>query len=563
MLDSVCTRWPVAVPALLRSFSFVLVAFFLLPNAGLAQVDDLVHQHIHMHVPVVTTAGKQATLTFAAPASAISYNGVIVMGSATGGFERGFVRFEEAGGWSAWMPLTYLEASTSERFLAGFRGSVYRNNAGFELRFDVEAGNSVTIIDAGTFDNRLDNEGYVAQDVAPAPPINRPASQAIIPPSLIPRGEWGAESFVGSPVPLANPSYNRMTFHHAACCGASTYEEGLASVKGIQDFHQNVRGWSDIGYHFIFDQSGRIYQGRPFLDNRTNLDRAPVLAQGAHVGGFNTGNIGVAVLGCYHPPEGGGCQDTMSPALRDSVVTIFAYLKEQYGVSTENLFGHRDQGSTSCPGDNNYTLLPALRTEIEALIVSGNQPIAFASLGAMNAEDGVIQLSFAFEEVFDVASFRVDRETETTAITVYSSSAPPETGFEAMFTDAAVPSPEPVQYSLYAVSTTGTEQRLASTEASIVSPDGFLLGENYPNPAQARTTIRYYLNQDGIVSLSVYDVRGKRVASLVNTFQERNQWYTATLDTDGLANGIYFYRIQVTGFSSIIFDETRTLSVVR
>lgn len=567
MLDSVFTRrpfaMPVFVPVLLRSLSFVLAAFLLLPKTGIAQVDDLVHQHIQMDAPVTTTAGKQATLTFTAPASAISYNGVIVTGSATGDFTRGFVRFEEAGGWSVWMPLTYLQTSTNERFMAGHRSDVYRSNAGFELRFDVEAGNSVTITDAGTFDNRLDDEAYVLPHAEPAPRTTQPANQAIIPPSLIPRVEWGAASFVGSPVPLANPGYNRMTFHHAACCGASTYEEGLASVKGIQDFHQNVRGWSDIGYHFIFDQSGRVYQGRPFLDNRTNLDRPPVLAQGAHVGGFNTGNIGVAVLGCYHPPEGGGCQDTMSPALRDSVVTMFAYLKEQYGVSTENLFGHRDQGSTSCPGDNNYTLLPALRTEIEALIVSGNQPIAFASLDANTAEDGVIQLSFSFSEVFDVATFRVERETENSTTTIYTSDTPPAPGFAEAITDPGVASPEPVQYALYAVSTTGNEQRLASTEASIERPAGFILGENYPNPTQSRTTIRYYLDQDGIVLLSVYDARGKRVAQLVNTFQERNQWYSAAFDAEGLANGIYFYRIQVTGFSSIIFDKTRTLSVIR
>ncbi len=562
MLDSVSARRSFVLPALLRSLCLALAGLMLLPLSGYAQVDDLVHQKIQMPAPQVRIAGKQATLTFEATA-AISYNGVILTGTATGAYERGFIRFEEAGNWSDWKPLTYLEASTNERFLAGYRSNTYRSNAGFELRFDVAAGDQVVVTDIGTFDNRLDSETYEIQDAVTPPRIKRPASQAIIPPTLISRGEWGAETFVGSPVPLANPSYNRMTFHHAACCGASTYEEGIASVKGIQDFHQNVRGWSDIGYHFVFDQSGRIYQGRPFLDNRTNLDRPPALAQGAHVGGFNTGNIGVAVLGCYHPPEGGGCQDTMSPALRDSVVTIFAYLKEQYGVSTENLFGHRDQGSTSCPGDNNYTLLPALRTEIEELIIAGNQPIAFASLGASNADDGVIQLSFSFTEVFDVTAFRVDRETETTSTTVYSSEAPPSAGFEAMFTDAAVASPEPVQYSLYALSTTGNEQRLASTVASITNPDGFLLGENYPNPTQARTTIRYYLDQDGIVNLSVYDVRGKRVASLVNTFQERNQWYTATLDTDGLANGIYFYRMQVTGFSNIIFDDTRTLSVVR
>ncbi len=542
----------------------LLLTLFFLPRSSEAQVDDLVHQKIQLASPSAVTAGKTASLTYAATAGAISYNGVILTGSATGDFERGFIRFETPEGWTTWYPLTYQATSTRHRFLAGYRSDVFYDGSAFEVRFDMDAGNMVLVTDIGTFDNRLDAEEFVIQDTNTQPELNRWNSRAIIPPSLIPRREWGADSFVGSPVPLANPSYNRMTFHHAACCGAETRAEGLASVKGIQDFHQNVRGWSDIGYHFIFDQSGRVYQGRPFLDNRTNLNQPPVLAQGAHVGGFNTGNIGVAMLGCYHPPEGGGCQDTLSPAMRDSVVTLFAYLKERYGVSTSNLLGHRDQGSTSCPGDNNYPLLPALRMEIEELILSGNQPIAQATLGSTVAEDGVVQLSLSFEEVIDVTFFRVDRETEATSTTVFSSAEIPAAGFTASFTDADVATTEPVLYSLYAVSAAGNEQRLASTASlSILNPNSFVLGENYPNPVQSSTTIRYYLDQEGIVNLSVYDTRGKRVANLVSTFQEGDQWYNARLNTDNLANGTYFYRMQVTGFSSIIFDETRTLSVVR
>ena len=159
---------------------------------------------------------------------------------------------------------------------------------------------------------------------------------------LIPRAAWGAESFRGTPIPLNRPDYVNITFHHTAGFGALTLEEGLQQVKNIQDFHQNGRGWSDIGYQFVMDRSGRLYQGRPFLNNGVPFEEGPPLAQGAHVGGHNTGNIGVSVLGCYHPPEGSSCRDQMTPAALDSLLTMFAYLVERYGAPPENIMGHRD-----------------------------------------------------------------------------------------------------------------------------------------------------------------------------------------------------------------------------
>ncbi len=433
----------------------------------LAQVDDLFQQQVTLQPLATTTAGKTTTFLFKTQQVGQEYNGVILSGTATGDFSQGFIRFQAAAGWTEWFPLKYLDTSTKELFLAGYRDNTFRPGTAFELRFNMPAGTSINLTGTGVFDNRLDeDEGVTTQSAEHAhiPPV----TATIDPPALIPRGEWGADSFVGNPVPLANPSYNRMTFHHAACCGASTYEEGIAQVKGIQDFHQEVRGWSDIGYHFVFDQSGRLYQGRPFLDNRTDLNLPPVLAQGAHVGGANTGNIGVAVLGCYHPPEGGACVDVMSTALRDSLVTLYAYLSERYGVDTENLFGHRDQSATSCPGDNNYALLPSLRTEIDGLKLSGGQP----------------------------------------------------------------------------------------------RPTTFFLAENFPNPFVSSTTIRYYLDQEGFVSIKVYDTAGRLVSSLVDAYQDADQWYTAEFLAGNLGNGTYFYRMQVVGFSDVIFDETRTLSII-
>ena len=350
-----------------------MLAYAALPEASLAQIDDLVHQKVSYTYVTSPDAGKSETQVISTIAAAGAYNGVVLSGSATQEFSRGYIRFQSNIGWTTWYPLQYLSTSTNELFLAGFRSETYRSDNPFELRFDGPG--VITLHDVGVFDNRLDEDRMPAEGGKRGASLQSSSISALQAPRLIPRGEWGAEAFTGGePIPLARPSYDRMTFHHAACCSASTYEQGIAQVKAIQDFHQDVRGWSDIGYHFVFDQSGRLYQGRPFLDDRTNLAQPPVLAQGAHVGGNNRGNIGVALLGCYHPPEGSGCVDQMSPALRDSVVAFYAFLSDEYGVSTDNLFGHRDQTATSCPGDNNYAQLPALRLDINDFVRTGGLP---------------------------------------------------------------------------------------------------------------------------------------------------------------------------------------------
>ena len=129
-------------------------------------------------------------------------------------------------------------------------------------------------------------------------------------------------------------------------------EEGKDQVYWIQDFHQNGRGWNDIGYHFLVDRVGNIYQGRP----ETVI--------GAHVGGANTGNIGVCLLGCYHPPEV-SCLQEITTESREAVVKLFSWISDTYGQSPSLLLGHRDYfGSTACPGDNVWIDLPRFRAEI-------------------------------------------------------------------------------------------------------------------------------------------------------------------------------------------------------
>ena len=212
-------------------------------------------------------------------------------------------------------------------------------------------------------------------------------------PVVISREEWGAEEPKNSY--SYHPYFDKLTLHHAACCSADDIEEGKDQVRWIQDFHQNGRGWSDIGYHFLVDRAGNIYQGRP----ETVI--------GAHVGGANTGNIGVCLLGCYHPPEV-SCFQTITPDSRQSIIEIFSWVSDTYGQSPAILLGHRDYfGTTACPGDNIWVELPRFRAEIEDFIQDYFEipPISMFQLPFPNPFSNYVTLSFDLKNKMD---FKID-----------------------------------------------------------------------------------------------------------------------------------------------------------
>ena len=113
---------------------------------------------------------------------------------------------------------------------------------------------------------------------------------------------------------------------------------------------------------------------------RDSYQGRPETVLGAHVGGANTGNIGVCILGCYHPPATNiPCNDEMSYNSEKSLIQLYAWISDTYGVEPKVLKGHRDYfGNTSCPGDNVWAMLPQLRSEIALFVLYGFQPTRFA-----------------------------------------------------------------------------------------------------------------------------------------------------------------------------------------
>jgi len=84
-------------------------------------------------------------------------------------------------------------------------------------------------------------------------------------------------------------------------------------------------------------------------------------------------------------------------------------------------------------------------------------------------------------------------------------------------------------------------------EGSLLSPDNYNLAQNFPNPFNPRTAIRYSIPKRSNVTLTVYDILGNEVASLVDEEKDRGV-YTVTFNASALASGIYFYTLRAEGF---------------
>ncbi|MBS1553023.1 MAG: T9SS type A sorting domain-containing protein [Bacteroidetes bacterium] len=99
-----------------------------------------------------------------------------------------------------------------------------------------------------------------------------------------------------------------------------------------------------------------------------------------------------------------------------------------------------------------------------------------------------------------------------------------------------------------------------SNEVIIGTPDKYNLNQNYPNPFNPVTKISYSIPAQGKVSLSVFDMTGKEVRNLVNGIQTAG-YYSVSFDGSGLASGVYYYRLEVTGEKN--FVDTRKMLLVK
>lgn len=178
--------------------------------------------------------------------------------------------------------------------------------------------------------------------VVPPPAPARPTVPAV-PNGVMARSQW-TRSGIARPREINEMAgVRRITVHHDAIVSTDlrSSSDVARRIESIRRSHVQ-KGWADIGYHYIVDPQGRVWEGR-------SLSK-----QGAHVENNNEHNIGVVVLGNFdvHPP-------TM--AATTAVERFVALQMQRYNVPLTRVYTHRELKSTACPGSRLQRFMVASR----------------------------------------------------------------------------------------------------------------------------------------------------------------------------------------------------------
>lgn len=189
------------------------------------------------------------------------------------------------------------------------------------------------------------------QPVATAPRApNAAPSQENLALEVMPRSAWHARPIDRSDIePMSRPT--RITVHHSAMYFRDTRMATCAAqLQKIQRDHMQGSGWADIGYHFVIDPAGRVWQGRELK------------WQGAHAEGRNNvGNIGICLLGNFMRGRDG---QTPSRQQIASLRQLVSQLMERYDIGPEGIHGHRDFKPTDCPGPQLMPIVVQMQREL-------------------------------------------------------------------------------------------------------------------------------------------------------------------------------------------------------
>ncbi|MFD3936479.1 N-acetylmuramoyl-L-alanine amidase [Streptomyces sp. NPDC058611] len=313
-------------------------------------------------------------------------------------------RSVKTGKWSAWVTLEQAEATLDGK-RPGLRGATEPVWVGLsdaaEVRVGANAGGTalpaglaLNLVDPGSAGPAKKKDDLKAQPAAfaapavdpvpgdPVPPT--PAQPPTVPgptstapkPEVVSRVAWGADETLNDegPTYLPGGTVKAVFVHHTAATAPYECSESAAIVRGLHEYHVKVQEWRDLGYNFLVDKCGTVFEGR-----QGGVDQ-PVM--GAHSYGWNAESTGVSVLGDY-------TNAGASAAALEAVSQVAAYKLGQYdgdmsgtttlvaGATQKNfhdtnftagqpyefktLSGHRDGFNTQCPGNALYPQLDALR----------------------------------------------------------------------------------------------------------------------------------------------------------------------------------------------------------
>jgi hypothetical protein len=195
--------------------------------------------------------------------------------------------------------------------------------------------------------NPSNRTAYTPVQAPPRQTIVQPNTPGVVTPvagvSAISRSKWTRTGPVKSKVNAMN-GISKITIHHEGWTAVNFTGESTTAqrIEKIRKYHTGEKRWGDIGYHYIVDRAGRVWEGRP------------IQYQGAHVSQNNEHNVGILVLGNFE-------KQSPSSAQLKSLYGTVATLTKQYKIRTKMVRSHREINPTTCPGKNLQSKMSGLR----------------------------------------------------------------------------------------------------------------------------------------------------------------------------------------------------------
>lgn len=299
-------------------------------------------------------------------------------------FQLMYRTLEPTGSWSEWIEMEGEIAPNETPTGKYWTEAIFTHNAESHLELELKITTPVLVeeIQIDLFDGNYKSADDVALKDYSKPNTLLEKSGRNCPefPPMITREQWcGGSASCSQVLTPYTPTYispTHIVIHHGA--SPNTYTDGQAVVRSYYNYHVNTLGWADIGYNYIVDKYGNFYQGR----HNPNLPTTDV--RGAHAGAANNASIGI-----NYP---GNLDVTLAtPIQMQRVSELLAWWfdhkaydplssasmqTQAFGIQVQpRITGHRDIGSTSCPGNDLHAQLPDLRAAAKQIIDDCNSII--------------------------------------------------------------------------------------------------------------------------------------------------------------------------------------------
>ena len=288
------------------------------------------------------------------------------------------MRVREAGAWSQWLA-TPEELAPDGRgrhgtapFVTGGADAVQVHISGNPA--DLPRSLELDVIQDGPSIATRESTSSVTPAVFVQPAVDRRAVMASVTatpvpqPMIVSRAGWGADESLRKGWEATTAELRAAVVHHTAGTNSYTATQSPQIVRDIYYLHAVTNGWGDVGYNFLVDKFGTVFEGRyGSIGSPAGLMRV-----GSHAQGYNTYSMGVAAMGDYSSRV---AEQGILDSMRDLIAWRFAgttaldmatpaYFPANTFHSTDRylprIVGHRDVVATVCPGDDIEGRIPAL-----------------------------------------------------------------------------------------------------------------------------------------------------------------------------------------------------------